>query len=127
MSKAINPNTAAFDLGQMIGLLVTKIATVDTNGDGKVQATELMGAVVAVVLDLTRNFASVPMGIKELRDPNSNARIDLVAGVKEKFDIANEELEFLIEETLELFASAVDLVIDWKQFIDESKVMSEGN
>jgi hypothetical protein len=121
MSNAINPNLSSFALGQMLGQLVTKAVTVDSNQDGKISSTELMSFLISLVLELTKNFSQIPLAVKELKSPTNEAHIALVAGIKEKFDIPDDELEALIEDTLEVLLQIFSLVTDWKEFLSQPK------
>lgn len=109
-------NTNAQNFGSFVGEAITSFINADTNRDGKLQGSEIAATALAVLIAGVRVFDTFDEAIAELRNNGSAARVALIEGLKAKFDLSNDELEFLIEDTLAYIEGGVALVERWVAF-----------
>jgi hypothetical protein len=112
----LSSNTNAQNFGAFVGEAITSFINADTNRDGKLQGSEIAATALAVLIAGVRVFDTFDEAIAELRNNGSPARVALIAGLKAKFDLRDDELEFLIEDTIAYVEEGVALVERWVTF-----------
>ena len=86
--------------------------TVNNLQDGKISKLELMGYVDDVV-PMVNAFMGTKEAIEEIRDGVSfEEREQLLAGLKQHFDIENDELEEKVEAILDASLSIMEAAFD---------------
>lgn len=83
-------------LGQLIGA----VASIDGNGDGKISWVEILNKVQIIGLSALATFPNVNLrvALAQLKAADAQERQQLVAAFAEKFDLANDAAEWLIED-----------------------------
>lgn len=113
MNNQPTNNTNAQNFGAFVGEAITSFINADTNRDGKLQGSEIAATALAVLIAGVRVFDTFDEAISELRTNGSAARVALIDGLKAKFDLRDDELEFLIEDTISYLEGGVALVERW--------------
>lgn len=83
-----------------LGQLVSAVATIDGNGDGKITWLEILNKVQVIGLSALVTFPSINLrtALAQLKDADAQEREQLIAAFSEKFDLANDQAEWLIED-----------------------------
>jgi hypothetical protein len=83
--------------------------------DGKISRTEAWGLVTGAVTGLwspITNFSEVKDALKLVASDEA-ARAELIAALKDEFDLSDEELEKRIEDGLELLNNIYGYICSW--------------
>jgi hypothetical protein len=113
-------NNNAQNFGAFVGNVVTSLVNADTNRDGRLQGGEIFAAVFNILLSGAQVFDTFDEALAEIRNNGSAARVALLNGVKAKFDIADDELEGLIEDTLTFIEGGMTITERWMNFRKEN-------
>ena len=103
----------------LLGQTVSDILGADANQDGKVSRAEI----VALTMPLgMRLFTTLPQldfqeFLEEVRTSGTDARQEAINVVKERFDIANDELELVIEDVIDFLE---DLYTDAVRYFERA-------
>ena len=116
MNNQSADNTNAQNTGAFLGEAITAFSNADANRDGKLQGSEIAATALSVLIAGVRVFDSFDEAIAELRNNGSPARVAFINGLKGKFDLRDDELEFLIEDTISYLEGGVALVERWVAF-----------
>ena len=105
-------------------LLFNASLGIDSNKDKKISFIEV-GSLLMVVVDKTmRNYATALDAIQEIQEAfigpeNAPARAELVAVFGDNFDLANDELEGIIEDWLLQSVSVYNLILRTKEIFQK--------
>ena len=91
---------SATKIAEAFGNLVTATTNIDTNKDGKLQTNEVLTYAGNLSLLVIQNYGYFPAGLKEIGQANGEQRAALIAAFATKFDLTNDEAEFVIEDWL---------------------------
>lgn len=83
-----------------LGQLVTAVANIDGNGDGKISWIEILNKVQVIGLSALSIFPNVNLrvALAQLKDADAGERDQLIAAFSEKFDLSNDQAEWIIED-----------------------------
>jgi Ca2+-binding EF-hand superfamily protein len=87
-------------LVESLGKVVTAIARIDKNKDGKIQLNEIFDVVQVLAVEVFNIYGDVEEGLIQLQNADSSDRHLLIAAFAEKFELENEEAEELIESII---------------------------
>lgn len=113
--------------GAMIGQTITDLFSMDKNQDGNISRFEAMQAILGLGgrLTLTLPKLDIQKALEEFKTGGSEAREAAMDELRANFDLPDEELEALIEDTTiliekyistgtELYGETVDLIGRYK-------------
>lgn len=83
-----------------LGQLVTAVANIDSNGDGKISWVEILNKVQVIGLSALAIFPNVNLrvALAQLKDADAGERDQLIGAFSEKFDLSNDQAEWIIED-----------------------------
>lgn len=119
----IQQATSARLLGQFVGSTITTISNADANRDGIIQTGEIFGALLSVLLKGAQVFDSFEAALRELKEQGNPAREELLAGLAAEFNITNDELELLIEDTLYFIEDGITLTERWVAYTKKDEAI----
>lgn len=119
----IQQATSARLLGQFVGSTITTIANADANRDGVLQTGEIFGALLAVLLKGAQVFDSFETALRELKEQGNPAREELLAGLAAEFNLTNDELELLIEDTLSFIEDGITITERWVAYTKRNEAI----
>lgn len=70
-------------------------------------------AFVPAIMSAPKAFANVHQVLAELKDLNSDERTELLEFARERFDLPDNDLEIIIEDTLEVILLNVKIATRW--------------
>ena len=99
--------------------ILNAVLTIDANKDKKIELSEVLPLLMVVVTRTMSSYGSIGQALSELKEAfvgegNAGARAELVAVFAEKFDIENDVIEELVEDTLAYLVEGYDLVLRYK-------------
>lgn len=94
------------------------LVKIDADGNKQISITEVGAALLVVITNTMRNYSNAIFAIEEIKGAftgaeNAPARAELVGVFAEAFDLDNDVLEQLIEDTLLFAVAGYDLVTRW--------------
>lgn len=120
MKKIISSPATGGQVSPAVAFLaetINAITRVDSNGDGRVVGLEVLDLGQKLAFAAFRNFAGFQLADfrAELRQVLADPvqRQVLIEVFRQKFDLQNDLIEFLIEDTLEWLDRTVVLVARW--------------
>jgi hypothetical protein len=111
-----NMNQNAQNFGAFVGETITSFLNADSNRDGKLQAGEIASVVLSILISGVKVFDTFDEALAELRNNGSPARVALLNGLKAKFDLEDDTLESLIEDTLFFIEDGIAITERWMAF-----------
>ena len=81
--------------------------------DGKFKTAEIFGF-FDEIMEIPGVVKSFPAILAEIKDLTIDERKELEAYIQDKFDLANDKVEAVIEHSMSFAFSAVALVEEWK-------------
>lgn len=83
-----------------LGQLVTAVVNIDGNNDGKISWVEILNKVQVIGLSALATFPTVNLrvALAQLKDADAGERDTLIATFSEKFDLSNDQAEWVIED-----------------------------
>ncbi len=118
MAKS-NVSNVAIPAVEFLGELITNIVRIDEDKDGKVEGMEILSFGQKTVFSGFRNFAG--FNLKDFKSElsaiwsNPESKKALISAFEEKFDLDNDILEFLIEDTINYLDEGATLIGRWKK------------
>jgi hypothetical protein len=107
-------NQEAKKLVESFAKVVSAVAKIDTNGDGKLQLNEIFELVQVLASEIFTVYGDVETGIDQLANADSKDYDLFVKAFAEKFDLANDEAEALIEKVIYLVQDGIELFFEIK-------------
>ena len=108
-------NVEAKKLVESFAKVVSAVAKIDTNGDGKLQLNEIFELVQVLASEIFTVYGDVETGIEQLSNTDSKDFRVIVAAFAAKFDLEDDHAEELIEKTL-------NFVLDGYELFEEIKL-----
>lgn len=99
--------------------ILNAVLAIDANKDKKIELSEVLPLLMVVVTRTMSSYGSIGQALSELEEAfvgeeNAGARAELVAVFAENFDLQNDGLEELVEDTLAYLVEGYDLVLRYK-------------
>ncbi len=114
-----NMEIKLFDIGKALGEIVTSGINIDADGNGKIDGFESFNFIQIAVMRIVAHYGSVGEAIAALKEVEE--RQHLVNGLAEGFDIDNDVLEQLVEDTVSAINELSGLGQDWVEFFATRK------
>lgn len=88
----------------LVGQTVTDILTADQNGDGKISRGEILSLIAPLGMRLMTSFPQIDFKelATEIRTSDTEVRQAAINAVNKTFDIADDHLELIIEDVIDL-------------------------
>ena len=85
-----------------LGQLVSAVANVDANKDGKISLLEILAKAQVIAFAAISQLSGISLkaALAELKDLNSDERQRLIANFASTFELANRDAEWLVEDWL---------------------------
>lgn len=104
-------------VAQMLGKLITTLLGIDANQDGKIVWTETLNATQTIVMMALVNIPGFDLqefkeNLRELKE-NPSARNELIEIFAKEFDLNNDVVEYLIEDTIHYLEDGLTLSERW--------------
>ena len=87
--------------------LVSKLIKIDADGDGSISVFEGLNAGQVLIFKVMAQYQKAPEAIEQIRDADSEERKELMEVFKQGFDLENNEVEDLIESTIEYLEDTI--------------------
>lgn len=109
-------NVEAKKLVESFAKVVSSVAGIDKNKDGKLQVNEIFEVVQILAMEIFNVYGDVETGLDQLGNTDSKDFRDFVDAFAAKFELENEEAEILIEKTLNFVLDGYELFEEIKLF-----------
>lgn len=108
--------------------LVSAVANIDGNKDGKISWIEILNKVQVIGLSALATFPQVNLrtALAQLKDVDSGERDILMATFSEKFDLTNDQAEWLIEDWIKWLEEGFTLFKRTKTFLQPAETTPAG-
>ena len=83
---------------------IEKIRDIDTDNDGKVEFGEIVGAATGLAVFVPDLIRAIPHLKEEWNDLTNDEVFEVVAFIKEEFDLENDNVEETIEQVIDAVA-----------------------
>lgn len=87
--------------------LISKLIKIDADKDGEISLFEGLNAGQVLIFKVMAQYQKAPEAIEQLRDADSTERKELIKVFKQSFDLNNDEVEDLIEVTIEFLEDTI--------------------
>lgn len=106
------PITRVKPVAAFLGQLITKMTTLDSNKDGKVQFLEIINALQVLGFEAFNSFYGFSFSEfkLQLRDLDDAERQEILNAFKEKFQLTNLEAELLLEAWVDWAVQGITLI-----------------
>lgn len=99
--------------------ILNAVLSIDANKDKKIELSEVLPLLMVVVTRTMSSYASIGQALSELEEAfvgeeNAGARAELVGVFAANFDVENDVIEELVEDTLAYLVEGYDLVLRYK-------------
>jgi len=99
--------------------ILNAVLSIDADKNKKIELSEVLPLLMVVVTRTMSSYGSIGQALSELEEAfvgeeNAGARAELVAVFSANFDLTNDELEELVEDTLSYLVEGYDLVLRYK-------------
>jgi len=127
-----DPNELGIDqaviLGETVGEFVSHIASIDDNQDGKITMAEILNKVQILGLKLITVFSTlkIRVAIAQLKDADSAEFALVREAFAKKFDLRNDEAEFLIEDWIAHLEQSIRLFSRTKTILTRKSELPVG-
>ena len=107
-------NVEAKKLVESFGKVVSAVAGIDKNKDGKLQVNEIFEIVQTLAMEIFNIYGDIETGFEQLANADSKDYDLFVKAFAEKFDLANDEAEALIEKVIYFVQDGIELFFEIK-------------
>ena len=107
-------NQEAKKLVESFAKVVSAVAGIDKNKDGKLQVNEIFEIVQTLAMEIFNIYGDVETGIDQLANADSKDYDLFVKTFAEKFDLANNDAEALIEKVIYFVQDGIELFFEIK-------------
>lgn len=87
--------------------LISKLIKIDADKDGEISLFEGLNAGQVLIFKVMAQYQKAPEAIEQLRDADSTERKELIKVFKQSFNLDNDEVEGLIEVTIEFLEDTI--------------------
>lgn len=87
--------------------LISKLIKIDADKDGSISLFEGLNAGQVLIFKVMAQYQKAPEAIEQLRDADSTERKELIKVFNQSFDLDNDEVEDLIEVTIEFLEDTI--------------------
>jgi len=87
--------------------LISKLIKIDADKDGSISLFEGLNAGQVLIFKVMAQYQKAPEAIEQLRDADSTERKELIKVFKQSFDLDNDEVEDLIQVTIEFLEDTI--------------------
>lgn len=99
--------------------ILNAVLSIDADKNKKIELSEVLPLLMVVVTRTMSSYGSIGQALSELEEAfvgeeNADARAELVAVFAANFDLSNDELEELVEDTLSYLVEGYDLILRFK-------------
>lgn len=113
-------------VAQLLGKFITTLLGIDANNDGKIVWVETLNATQTIVMSVLVNYPGFDveefkMQLAALKD-NPAEREALINTFADEFDLRNDVVEFLIEDTLRYLEDGFTLSERWSKVFKPKEV-----
>lgn len=108
-------NVEAKKLVESFAKVVSAVAGIDKNKDGKLQVNEIFEIVQILAMEIFNIYGDIETGIEQLGNTDSQDFRFIVNAFAAKFDLEDDHAEELIEKTL-------NFVLDGYELFEEIKL-----
>ena len=107
-------NVEAKKLVESFAKVVSAVAGIDKNKDGKLQVNEIFEIVQTLAMEIFNIYGDIETGFEQLANADSKDYDLFVKAFADKFDLANDEAEALIEKVIYFVQDGIDLFFEIK-------------
>lgn len=112
-------------LAEGIGRLITAAVNVDSDKSGKIETSEWVSLIMTFAMSVGQNIAGYQAFVELLKE--TDTRAEVIEAISGQFDIPNDELEELIEDTFRELNDTSGLVLRWIDYGAKVKQSAVGS